>query len=433
MAKAAAAVAAPLRIDAAHARRFLVRRHLLDPPRALPARAESVLEVVRHLGSLQFDPLETPGARSPDLVLHARIRNYRRAWADRWLYGAPAERLLFEAYNKSLNALPIAELPFYRIAWDRAFARYQQGILGERAEAVAAVLARLRDEGPLGSAAFAPVRGAGEARRVVDWHWAPTAEGRAILEALFESGRVAIARRDGSKRTFDLVERVYPAALLEERRSERDSLRHKLLSRYRGVGLMGEGAASELVHGVGDATVRRELREELVAEGKLLAVEVQGLRGLRFVLPEERGLLAATARAGRRAAEVTVLAPLDPLCWDRRLLRDLFAFDYLWEVYTPEHKRVHGYYVMPLLYGDRMVGRIEPRFDRRRATLEVLGLWFEDGFDPLGGAFVRALERALEALRCFVGAERVQWRARTRQARAVGAELGRTARGERSR
>ena len=430
MGRGATAAASPLRIGADHARRFLVRRHLLDPPRALPARAESVLEVVRRLGSLQFDPLETPGARSPDLVLHARIRGFRRKWAERWLYGAPEERLLFEAYNKSLNTLPIAELPFYRIAWDRAAARYQRGILAERAESVAAVLARLRDEGPLGSAAFAPPRGsaAGD-KRVVDWHWAPTAEGRAILEALFESGQVAIARRDGSRRTFDLVDRIYPAALLAERRSERESLRHKLLSRYRGVGLMGEGSASELIHGTGDAATRRELRAELVAAGELLPVEVDGLRGQRFILPEERPLLQATARAGRRAAEVTVLAPLDPFVWDRRLLRDLFAFDYLWEVYTPAEKRVHGYYVMPLLFGDRVVGRIEPRFDRRRGALEVLGLWFEEGFDPLAAAgFVPALSRALEALRSFVGAERLVMRARARQARAVAGELARAAR-----
>jgi uncharacterized protein YcaQ len=421
----------PLRIGADHARRFLVRRHLLDPPRALPARAESVLEVVRRIGSLQFDPLETPGARSPDLVLHARIRNYRRSWADRWLYGAPEERRLFEAYNKSLNTLPIAELPFYRIAWERAAARYQRGIFAERAESVAAVLARLRDEGPLGSAAFAPARGgAAGATRFVDWHWAPTAEGRAILEALFESGKVAIARRDGSRRTFDLVERIYPAALLAERRSERESLRHKLLSRYRGVGLMGEGSASELIYGTGDAATRRELRAELVAAGALLPIEVEGLRGARFILPEERPLLEATARSRqRRAAEVTVLAPLDPFVWDRRLLRDLFAFEYLWEVYVPAEKRVHGYYVMPLLFGDRLVGRIEPRFDRRGGTLEVLGLWFEDGFDPLVAAgFVPALGRALEALRKFVGAERVRMRARARVARAVAGELDRAAR-----
>ncbi|MGZ6163379.1 MAG: hypothetical protein ACXWLS_08620, partial [Myxococcaceae bacterium] len=98
-----------LELTAEEARRFLVRRHFLAPPRSLPARAESVLRVVSELGSVQFDPLEVTGARNDDLVLAARIRNYRRGWMERWLYGA--ERKLFEAYNKSLNILPVEELP----------------------------------------------------------------------------------------------------------------------------------------------------------------------------------------------------------------------------------------------------------------------------------------------------------------------------------
>ena len=101
-----------------HARRFLVRRHLLAPPRSLPARAASVLTVIDHLGLLQFDPLEVPGARNHDLVLHARIRGYRRGWCERWLYGR--DRRLIEVYNKSLNILPMGELPHYALAWDRS-------------------------------------------------------------------------------------------------------------------------------------------------------------------------------------------------------------------------------------------------------------------------------------------------------------------------
>src|SRR5438034_2314453 len=108
-----------LRLSADHARRFLVRRHLLDPPRSLPAKPASVLRVVDRLGSLQFDPLEVPGARNHDLVLHDRIAGYRREWCDRWLYGSPSKRRLIELYNKSLNILPMAELPYHRAAWER--------------------------------------------------------------------------------------------------------------------------------------------------------------------------------------------------------------------------------------------------------------------------------------------------------------------------
>jgi len=111
-----------LSLSRAAARRFLVARHGLAPPRALPAQPESVLRVVERLGVLQFDPLEVPGARNHDLVLHARIDGYRREWCDLWLYGP--DRRLFEIYNKSLNIVPIEELPHYRLTWARNAERY---------------------------------------------------------------------------------------------------------------------------------------------------------------------------------------------------------------------------------------------------------------------------------------------------------------------
>src|SRR5690349_11631773 len=105
----------PLALSRDHARRFLVRRHLLDPARSLVPEPASVMAVVERLGSLQFDPLEVPGARNHDLVLHARIEGYARALCDDLLYAPPGERRLFEAYNKSLNILPVEELPFFRL------------------------------------------------------------------------------------------------------------------------------------------------------------------------------------------------------------------------------------------------------------------------------------------------------------------------------
>jgi uncharacterized protein YcaQ len=105
---------------------------------------------------------------------------------------------------------------------------------------------------------------------------------------------------------------------------------------------------------------------------------------------------------------VAFLAPLDPLCWDRDLLRRLFRFDYVWEVYVPAPKRRWGYYVLPILYGDRFVGRIEPRIEKRARTLRIVGVWWEPGFDPLEEqGFVAALADALIAHRDFAALDRV--------------------------
>src|SRR5215472_19043556 len=150
-----------LELTAEQARRFLVRRHFLAPPRALPARAESVLRVVRELGSVQFDPLEVTGARNDDLVFASRIRNYRRAWMERWLYGPPDHRQLFEAYNKSLNILPIEELPVHRVDWEgwRKRKGAYQGLLVRHADVVERILATLHRKGPMPASGFIERRG----------------------------------------------------------------------------------------------------------------------------------------------------------------------------------------------------------------------------------------------------------------------------------
>ncbi|HEX6139695.1 MAG TPA: crosslink repair DNA glycosylase YcaQ family protein [Candidatus Limnocylindria bacterium] len=401
------------RISADHARRFMVTRHLLAPPRSLPPASESVLRVMERVGTLQFDPLEVPGARNHDLVLHARIRDYRRPWLDRWLYGR--DRRLIEVYNKSLNIVPMAELPHYRLAWDDAGAHYRERILRDEAPVAEAIVEQLRRDGPLSTAAFR------EHNHAIDWWWAPTPAARAVMEALFVTGRLGIARRDGNRRFYDLIERLVPAELLALRESEEDALRHRLMSRYRAIGLLRAPGPADVIYGTGKVADRLRRTAELVEAGDLFAVEIEGLKGTAYVPAEERPILDATA-ASVVPPVVTFLAPLDPFVWDRRLLRELFGFDYRWEVYVPAAQRRWGYYVLPMLFGDRLVGRIEPRRDRASPDLRILGIWFQDGFRPEEPHFIPALAEALRAYQAFVGGRRLAW-PRTRPGRDIGAAI----------
>jgi uncharacterized protein YcaQ len=395
----------PVRISAEAARRFLVHRHGLAPPRSLPARPESVVELVNRLGILQFDPLEVPGARNHDLVLHARIDGYRRDWCEEWLYGR--DRRLFEIYNKSLNIVPIEELPHHRVSWDRFVDHYQDGILREHADVAHNILQRIADEGPLSTAAFA------EHGDSVEWWWAPTRVARAVLEALFVTGRVGVARREGNRRYYDLVERLVPEELVHRRETPEEGMLHRLLSRYRAHGLTWPSAPAELLVGTGNVAERRQRTDALVERGELMPVEVEGLRGTRYAVSADAELLHAAASAAdslEPPPAAAFIAPLDPLLWDRRMLRDLWQFDYLWEVYVPEAKRRWGYYVLPILFGDRIVGRIEPRLDRQARTLRILGVWWEDGVDARRvEGLVPALRDALAAYMAFVGATRLEW------------------------
>jgi uncharacterized protein YcaQ len=412
---------ADLRISADHARRFLVRRHLLDPPRDLPARRESVLRVIDRLGSLQFDPLEVPGARNHDLVLHNRIKGYQREWCARWLYGK--DRRLIELYNKSLNILPTAELPFYRVAWAHGGTNYAT-FLTQHEGLANRIRNHIREGGPVSTASFRDVQDR------IQWWWdnttaTSTKAARAVMEALFVVGELGISRREGNRRFYDLIERLVPAKLLATHASEADQLRHRLLSRHRGVGLMGVGGAGELVLGTGKAPDRARTTAALVGEGMLVPVAVEGFREVRYVLAEELPILRSTARPSRRTPPVSFIAPLDQLMWDRRLVKGLFGFDYIWEVYIPQPKRRHGYYVLPILFGERLVGRIEPRHERASRTLRIAGIWFEDGFGPMEEPhFVPALSAALDAYAGFVGADSVSWPS-TRLGRSLAAAVRR--------
>jgi len=398
-----------IEISAAVARRFLVLRHLLAPPRSLPAEPESVLRVVDRLGSLQFDPLEVAG-RNHDLVLLARIAGYRREWTEHWLY---EDRRLYETYNKGLSIVPTAEMPWYRLTWDRSHARLsgEGEAFDVHAPLVEELLTRIREGGPLLPREVGP-------REAIDWYWRPTNQVRAILEGLAQAGILGIVRREGNLRVYDLVERLFPPDLLATRVPELEQRLHRFLSRYRGGGLIGSGGQQELwVGAYRRAAEKAELRTELIARGALVPVSVDGLKGERYVVATDLSILddaereiGAGAPPGGSPPGVAFLAPLDPFVWDRDLLRRLFDFDYLWEVYVPAAKRRWGYYVLPILYGDRLVGRIEPRIERRANTLKIVGLWWEPGFDPLGvEGFVAAFAAAVDAHRAFGGVARLSF------------------------
>ena len=171
---------------------------------------------------------------------------------------------------------------------------------------------------------------------------------------------------------------------------------------------------------------RAALRAELIEAGELVPVRVEGVRGTRYVLAVETELLAEAAASAAEGeplegASAVLLAPLDPLAWDRQLLRELFDFDYVWEVYVPRAKRRWGYYVLPLLWGDRFVGRIEPRIERKEGAVRIVGIWWQEGFRPRREEdFVEGLRSALAAYLRFGGAARLEWGAHGPEKRLIG-------------
>ena len=362
-----------------------------------------MLEVFRKFGSIQFDPIAVAG-RNHDLVLHARVAGYEPSWCD-VLYERGE---IFEATNKALSFVPTDEFPWFRHVMGRKGPRFHAAALADNAAVAERVLERIRAEGPLSSQDFERETGPTK-----NWFGMPENAVRAVLEAYTVTGAVGLAWRDGNRRYYDLLERLLPAELLTRQVPEREQLRHKMLSRYRAHGLLGTGGAGGTFDRIApprstpERVGRNELREELVESGALVPVDVEGVRGKRLVLREELPLLQAPPEP---TPSVAFIAPFDSLLWDTGLLAGLFGFEYVWEAFFPAAKRRWGYYVLPIVFGDRLVGRIEPRIDRDRARVEVLNVWWEDGFAPSRAAgFVDAMGDALRAYLRFAGADGLDW------------------------
>jgi uncharacterized protein YcaQ len=391
-----------VKVTADAARRFLIAHHMLAPARSLEGGPDAVLEVFRRLGSIQFDPIAIAG-RTHDLVLHARVAGYDPAWCEE-LY---ERREVFEAYNKGLSLVPTSAFPWFR----GVLAVSSPRVLAENAEVAKRVLERIRAEGPLSALDFERQHG-----RTTDWFGAKTNVVRAVLEAYAVTGVLGLAQREGNRRYYDLLERLLPHDVLAHEVPLRDQLRYKLLSRYRAHGLLGVSGAGDVFSGIGPARPdprlpghpgRNALREELVEEGEIVPVDVEGVRGKRFVLREEVERLGSPPDV---PASVAFLPPFDALVWDRAFLGSLFGFEYVWELFHPPEKRRWGWYVLPILFGDRLVGRIEPKIDRAERRVHVLGLWWEDRFAPQRvEGFVDAMRAALRAYVSFAGASRLEW------------------------
>jgi uncharacterized protein YcaQ len=280
--------------------------------------------------------------------------------------------------------------------------RFHAAALADNADVAERVVERIRAEGSLSSRDFAR-----EPSPTKNWFGLPENAVRAALEALTVTGVIGLARRDGNLRYYDLLERLLPREVLAREVPEREQLLHKLLSRYRAHGLVDAGGAGGTFDRIANPRERNELRKDLVARGSLVPVAVEGVRGTRFVLAEERPLLEAPPEPAR---SVAFIATFDSLLWDTALLASLFGFEYVWEGFFAAAKRRWGYYVLPILFGGRLVGRIEPRIDRGRNCVEVLGLWWEAGFAPQrADGFVDAMREALRAYLQFADATRVEW------------------------
>ncbi|TVP96700.1 MAG: winged helix-turn-helix domain-containing protein [Acholeplasmatales bacterium] len=376
------------------ARRFIVHYQGLSGPFKYQGR-QGILDLVAAAGCLQYDPIDAVG-RNIDIVLLSRVEGIVRTDLEDCLY---RDRTLMDHWDKVMSVCLMKDWPALRRL--RAVHGKRHLDLLSNDEAVARVKAHLEKHGPL-TAADLPDMGTSmqtaRSRQV----------NQAALDALLFSGAAMIARRVGIKRMFALAQAVVPEDLYQQADPFTDSdafIRWRLKRRIGAVGLLW-GRRSDAYLGIDDVTVStlRTHLQHLHDTGDIVQVMVAGLDTPLYALREAEALLEAVRAGAQYAPRLALIAPLDHFLWDRKLIAALFDFEYVWEVYTPEAKRQYGYYVLPILYGDELVGRIDVRAVRKKQALSVAHLWLEQ---PVPDDFHTALETVLEQFRIYLGLERI--------------------------
>ncbi len=365
-------------------RRLVVARQGFTP-RFRQAKGAEVEAAIRQLGAVQLDSISTVD-RAHRLTLSARVGVLPRDAVERLL----REGRVFEYWAHEACLLPIELWPHFRrvMAGGGHWGAHDRA-LREHGDLVEPILARIRAEGPLGSRDFEGRSDGGM------WGWKPA---KMILEALWDRGELVIAERRGFQRAYDLTERVIPKQWLDAPvPTEAETLRHFAVLAVEARGALTEAAIREHWRLKGGKARLHGRLAELVAEGRLRVVQADDGGPPFYVSPD--------ASLDGTPAPPVLLSPFDNLVWDRPLLRRLFGFQHLIEVYKREHERVYGYYVLPLLAGDRFLGRADVKADRAEGVLRIKKFTPEPG---ARGDVAGKLERAAERLARVLGLERAQ-------------------------
>lgn len=379
------------------ARRFILSHQGLNPPRQLKGRA-GILSYIRRVGCIQFDPLNIVG-HNHELVLQSRISDFKPAMLQDLLY---RERSLLDGWDKQMSIYSTEDWPY--------FTRFRQKSLrelGNGSRPITAILPQVRKElgerGPLSSIEL-------NFDHAVNWPWGPTRASRAALESMYLWGELIIHHKIHTRKVYDFAYRHLPAELLaspDPNRTEEEYTDWRVHRRIGGIGLLwGRSGDAWLEIPNTKSRERADSIKRLLAQGRLAEILVEGISPPFYLRSEDIPRLEQSLAAEEPRPRASILAPLDNLLWDRKQLSALFGFDYRWEVYKPQAERDFGYYVLPVLYGDRFIARFEPGRDKKNGTMVIKNWWWEPGVKP-AKAMQKELAVCFRQFLKFLGAERI--------------------------
>jgi uncharacterized protein YcaQ len=383
------------------------------PQDALPAPTAArgpawVAGMVERLGFVQVDSVSAV-ERAQHHILFSRNRHYTHEWLSSCL---EEQRSLFENWTHDAAILPSGSYPYWRHYFERferyeihnGYRRYFETVSDEQMEHV---LKRIRQEGPLKPRDFAPDKVA------IGWGGGPEEKSfpvptvaKVAMEYLWRTGTLAVTRRDKREKVYDLSERVLSPEHLEGRVSWDEYLDWSCRSALRRLGAATPAQIARFFHAVSTAEASRWCEERMGTD--LIRVDVEladrtRTRAAVYALEKDVERLLSAPGAPRR---LRLLNPFDPLIHDRQRTSKVFGFDYVLEIFVPPKKRKFGYYVLPILEGERFTGRVEVKADRKAGTLNVIGLFWEPGLRP-SAQRAPQLELELARLAKFCGVDEV--------------------------
>lgn len=368
-------------LDKQQARRFLLLKHGLLGDHRFVGKT-GAYEYVRQAGCIQYDPVDACG-RNADLTLQSRVKNFTKQTLYDLLY---EDRLLLDFPDKNLSIMPTEDWPYFeryrQAARENSFSFDGLAELEREAKAYMA-------EHPFVNSDTLPIDGKIIWHSAIHWsgnRYDESNAARSVLEQLYSNGDCIIHHKLGTRKFYDLASKHLPSELLHAVDPLPDEFEHhkwRVLRRIGAVGLLWNRPSDAWLNISGLSTAERQAAfQALLGEEKITAIKVEGISSTLYCRSEDRALLDEAMSAESYTARCELIAPLDCLMWDRKLIRALFDFDYAWEIYTPAAKRKYAYYVLPIIFGERFIGRVEAINDRKTQTLIVKNVWLEDGIKP---------------------------------------------------
>ena len=392
-------------ISKSQARRFLLWYQNLYPPRKLEGKS-GILSFIKKAGCLQYDPLNIAG-RNADLVLQSRIKNYNAEILTELLY---QDRQLVDGWDKMMSIYSVEDWPYFRRVREKRSRQVRKGLsrcnselfTKQALQVISDIKQKITEQGALSSLDFSlPSLNPGS--------WGHRNIASAALNYLFHKGELGIEKKINTRKVYNLMESLIPDEIYQTAdpfASEEDFYEWYYHRRIGSVGLVWRKSSEIwLGQGLRKNDKKNANLDQLYDREMILEFQIDGIDS-PFYIQKEYEQKIKNIESESLPAEASIIAPLDNLIWDRKMIEALFGFSYTWEVYTPVSKRKYGYYVLPVLFADRFIARFEPLYDKKTKELLIKNWWWEEDV-TITDEMKNSLKKCLVDFRHYLGAGKI--------------------------